>query len=125
MAIKIAFDIGGVLSKEPSIWRRMIDTLQRGGAEVYIITDMPDRQEVLDLVSSNGFDVPEERVLTADYNSHEDRCKQILIKEHSIEVFIDDYAGYVAAASEECVSLFVWPRPNKPYNSKDFKSIIG
>ena len=50
---KMAFDIGGVLGKYPNVFRPMVSALQKGGAEVFVLTDMTDikvAQEVLQVV---------------------------------------------------------------------------
>jgi hypothetical protein len=39
----------------------------------------------------------------------------VLIKEYGIDVIVDDYPGYCADSG--CVSLFVWPDPQMPYES--------
>ena len=51
--MKMAFDIGGVLGKYPNVFRPMVSALQKGGAEVFVLTDMTDikvAQEVLQVV---------------------------------------------------------------------------
>jgi len=118
--MRISFDIGGVLSKYPDTFRDLIATLRRGGAEVFVITDIPDRETARSLVIDNGFAVPAEHVLCADYAAHGDRCKEELIRRLQIDMHFDDYAGYAAAASRACVSLLVWPDPDKPYNGGGF-----
>lgn len=36
--LRISFDIGGVLTKRPDVFRPMIEALIKGGAEVFVIT---------------------------------------------------------------------------------------
>lgn len=124
MTLKISFDIGGVISKYPAEFRMLMATLQQGGAEVFVITDMHPRETSLVMLRENGFDfVPEDHILNADYTTHGEDCKAALIKEHGIQIHIDDFAGY--CAHTEGISLFVWPNPEKPYYHDDWKADGG
>ena len=38
--MKLAFDIGGVLGKYPSVFLPMVSALGHGGAEVFVITEI-------------------------------------------------------------------------------------
>jgi hypothetical protein len=116
--IRISFDIGGVLSKYPEVFRAMVDALQKGGADVYVITDMHDHAQSVLFVRGNGYDIPEDRILNSDYKEHGENCKARIIVEHGIDLHIDDFPGYVAHT--KCVNLFVWPNPDRPYFSDDF-----
>lgn len=118
--LRVSFDIGGVLSKYPHVFRPMVAALQAGGAEVYVITDMPDHAQSVRYVRSNGYDIPEARILNADYATHGEDCKAVAIEAHQIDVHVDDFAGYCAHTS--CVSLFCWPNPERPYYHDDFKT---
>ena len=118
--MRISFDIGGVLSKYPDIFRPMIDALQKGGVEVFVITDMRDHAQSVRFVKENGYDIPAEKVLNADYSEHGEACKAQVIEEHQIDLHIDDFPGY--CAHTKCVSLFVWPNPELPYFHDDFKT---
>lgn len=111
--LRVSFDIGGVLSKYPDVFRPMVDALQKGGAEVFVITDMHDHEQSVRFVRGNGFDIQPERILNSDYNEHGEGCKEEVIKQHGIDLHIDDFPGYVAHTS--CVNLFVWPNPLRPY----------
>lgn len=118
-ALRISFDIGGVLSKYAE-FREMAQALQRGGATVYVLTDM-SRDASLKALRENGLDfIPETHVLNADYDEHGEDCKAALIKEHGIQIHIDDFAGY--CAHTECISLFVWPNAERPYYHDDWKA---
>lgn len=120
--IRVAFDIGGVLSKYPDIMRRMVVTLISGGAEVHVITDMLDHSEVVRQLSANGFGViPIGRVHCADYVAHGEGCKAELLTELEIDVFLDDSIGYAAAGG--CpVRLLVMPDANTPYYADEWQS---
>ncbi len=115
---RVSFDIGGVLSKYPHVFRPMVRALVAGGAEVYVITDMPDHGQSVKFVRENGYDVAPERVLNADYAEHGERCKEVVIESHKIDLHVDDFPGY--CAHSKCVSLFVWPNPELPYYHDDF-----
>lgn len=118
--LRIAFDIGGVLSKRPDVFRPMVEALSKGGAEVYVITDMRDREQAIRFVRGNGYDIPPERILTADYEMHVELCKAKVVEEVGIDILVDDFPGYVANAA--AVNLFVWPDPTRPYFHDDFKT---
>lgn len=120
--LRISFDIGGVLSKHPAVYRKMMQALADGGAEVYVITDMSDHERAVKLLGTNDFDVLPERVLCADWDAHGDMCKAELIRQHGIQVHVDDFLGYSAGAAEVegCVSLLGWPDPYAPYYHEDF-----
>lgn len=118
--IRVAVDMGGVITRSPDTFRLLMYSLEMGGAEVYVLTDMTDRALVMELLQKNRFRLPEERVLCADYATHGERCKAVLIEKHQIDVLIDDHPGY-CAAKHRALSLFLWPNPDEPYYSDDFK----
>lgn len=118
MVLRVSFDIGGVLSKYPHVFRPMVDALQKGGADVYVLTDMPDHAQAVRYVSKNGYDIPPDQVINCDYTEHGETCKAVVIKALAIDIHIDDFPGY--CAHSECVSLFVWPNPVLPYYHDDF-----
>lgn len=118
--LRIAFDIGGVLSKRPDVFRPMVEALLAGGAEVYVVTDMPDREQAVRFVIENGYAIAPERILCADYKAHGEMCKARVIEQHGLHVLVDDFPGYVANTA--AVNLFVWPDPMRPYYHDDFKT---
>lgn len=117
--MKVAFDIGGVLSKFPNLFREMVLILMRGGAEVFIITDMHKRDEVLQMLRDNDFGViPEANVYSADYTNHGEFCKAILLKQLKIDIFFDDFVGYVqwdSKLGDAPVRCLLAPDGFKPY----------
>lgn len=121
--LRISFDIGGVLSKYPHVFKPMIACLTAGGAEVYIITDMHNRAHILEMLQCNKLlgagMVDPARVLSADYTKHGERCKAKLIEEHQIDLHIDDFPGYCAAGG---LQLMVWPNPDEPYYHDDWET---
>jgi predicted glycosyltransferase len=53
--MKVAFDIGGVLSKYPDVFRPLIVQLQHTGIEVFVITDMHDVEKIAEMLAENDF----------------------------------------------------------------------
>src|SRR5271166_182329 len=93
--LKIGLDIGGVVSKHPSQFRELCNLL-KDSCEIFIITDMHDKDKILVMLKENGFGmIPPERVYSADYKNHGEMCKAILLRELGIDIFIDDFGGYV------------------------------
>lgn len=116
---RISFDIGGVLSKYPSKFYKLILALSDNpNIEIYVITDIPDHDRAVKLIQDNGFPILAERVLSADYNSYGEKCKEEIIKQYKIDMHIDDFLGYVAHTS--CINLLVCPNPNEPYYADEF-----
>lgn len=116
--MKVSFDIGGVLSKHPHLFRQLITALRAGGVEVFILTDMHDHDQSVRFMRENRFDVPDDHIVNSDYALDGERCKQVQIERLGIDLHVDDFPGYCAAGG--CVQLFVWPDPNLPYYHDDF-----
>ncbi|MEK6860594.1 MAG: hypothetical protein AABY07_01365 [Nanoarchaeota archaeon] len=52
--MRISFDIGGVISKYPEIFKKIIEALYYSdGIDVYILTDMHDRVQIEDQLKRN------------------------------------------------------------------------
>ena len=111
--MKIAFDIGGVIGKYPETFIPMMRALEKGGIEVFILTDIFDRHKAIAKLSELECTISAERVLCADFEKHGERCKAELIKEYGIDILVDDHPGYCADSG--CLSLFVWPDPHRPF----------
>lgn len=118
--MKVSFDIGGVLSKYPHVFKPLMEALQKGGIDVFVLTDMHDHEQSVRFVQGNGFNVAEDHILNADYSEHGEDCKASVIEKHGIELHIDDFPGY--CANTKCVNLFVWPNPEQSYYHNDFKT---
>ena len=120
---KIAFDIGGTLSKYPDIFRPLINSLlyadrntsEYGPVEVYIISDMKPHEKAVAFCHDNGFEIESKRILIADYYKYGEECKAEICKEHKIDILIDDHMGYVSIPDAPLVRLLVMPDPKKPY----------
>jgi hypothetical protein len=112
--VKIAFDIGGVISRYPERMMQMMSALLRGGVEVYIITDMNQR-DALATCEQNSLlaIIGPERVFSADWSAHGDRCKTEVCKKLGIDVLIDDRPDYCAEG--DFIGLVLSPRPHVPY----------
>ena len=112
--LRISFDIGGVLSKYPDTFRKLVNALLTSPAiEVFVITDIHNHDQSVRFVQENGFNIPEERILNSDYATYGEACKSEMIEKYEIDIHIDDFPGY--CAHTKCISLFVWPNPEKPY----------
>ena len=122
--MRIAFDVGGVLSKYPSVFRPLLEVLHyhgnAEGIEVWIISDMHPEQKIIDMLELNGVAFYKHRVRSADYHTHGEMCKAVLCKELRIDLLIDDFPGYVAAGDH--VRLLVMPHPTEPYYHDEWKT---
>jgi hypothetical protein len=78
---------------------------------VFVLTDILEKGIAQELLKKSGYSFPPERILCADFATHGERCKAVLIKENGIDVLVDDYPGYCADSG--AVSLFVWPDPHR------------
>ena len=119
--MKVAFDIGGVLSKYPDTFRQLVAALIDFGHEVYVITDMPDKEKTVAMLQENLFGfIPESNVHNADYNKYGELCKAVLLRKLKIDMFFDDFPGYL---TEGCkVRLQVLPDPQRPYYHRTWKT---
>lgn len=113
--MKVAFDIGGVFSKSPTEFRRIVDAFRDGGAEIFIITDMHPVDEVYGVLLANGFGIiPRENVCCADYVRFGEGCKVELLRQLGIDLFFDDFLGYLAMPAKT-IRCLVMPDPHRPY----------
>jgi len=123
-ALRVAFDIGGVLSKYPEVFRPLIVRLLQSGVEVFVITDMKDRDGIIETLRLNAFDmIPNDHVYSADYDVHGEACKAVLLRDLKIDVFFDDFVGYVAPHGSP-VRCLVMPDETRPYYHDEWK-IVG
>ena len=130
--MKLAVDIGGCISKYPEQFRWLIISLGVNW-EIFIITDMHDKVEVMKQLKDNKIDVLENHVYCADYAKYGEMCKAVLLKELEIDMFIDDFIGYTMAWDSSFgpapIRLLVCPDATMPYWSNqwitDDKSDFG
>lgn len=130
--MKIAFDIGGVLSKYPDVFRPLLKRLLLPSAaislweseliEVYVISDIKPHAKAVAFCYDNGFDVPLKNIVCADYQAHGENCKAVLCAELEIDILVDDHMGYVCAPDSPPVRLLVMPDPSRPYYADDWKT---
>lgn len=135
--MRIAFDIGGVLSKYPQQLRPLVNWLRLASAaflaerfatrnyepvEVFVISDMHDREKMVGMVQANGFDVDPDNIHSADYKAHGELCKAVLCEQLGIDILIDDHGGYVCTPGSPPVRLLVMPDPARPYYHDDWKT---
>lgn len=126
--MRIAFDIGGVLSKYPNVFRPLVELIlgrggdQAYGIEVFIISDMKPHAKAVAFCHDNGFFVPPERILCADYEHGSEYCKAKVCQDYRIDLLIDDHMGYLAVLDNPTVRLFVMPDPDRPYYADDWKT---
>jgi hypothetical protein len=123
--MKIAFDLGGVLSKYPNQFRQMILALSTApDIEVHVITDQHDRDYTLQQLKDNGFGmIPAERIYNADYAKYGEMCKAVIIYEHKIDMLVDDFPGYMVwdyRLGPAPIRLHLQSDPYTPYWSKDW-----
>jgi hypothetical protein len=118
--MKIAFDVGGVLSKYPAVFRGMIEVLLAGGADVYIISDMHPERKIWEMLTLNGIKIGRAAVYSADFKTHGEMCKAILCESLGIDLLVDDFPGYVAHGKH--VRLLVMPDPHEPYYCDSWKT---
>lgn len=122
--MRIALDIGGVISKYPDQFRWLITSL-RCNHEVFIITDMHDKQEVMAMLRDNRIEVDETNVYSADYTSHGEFCKAKLLAELKIDLFIDDFLGYLqwdSSFGPAPIRLLMMPDAARPYWHESWKT---
>ena len=122
--MRIAFDVGGVLSKYPHTLKPLLALIHQHGftsnVEAWIISDMHPEQKIIDMLQLNEVHFLMHRVRSADYATHGENCKAVLCKELGIDILIDDFPGYVA--SGEHMRLMVMPAPTEPYFHDDWKT---
>lgn len=122
----MAFDIGGVLSKYPEQFLQLFESLWTHH-KLYVITDMHDREKTLQMLRDNGFlrYLPEQMVVNSDYEKYGEMCKAVLLRDLKIDIFFDDFAGYMTWDSQlgpAPIRLMVQPDPFKPYWAESWKT---
>jgi hypothetical protein len=122
--MRISFDIGGVISRYPKQMKMLIWALLQSCIDVYVVTDMP-WPTARELLNSNGFDcIDDDHLKSADWNTHGDRCKAMLLKQLAIDIHFDDYPAYCVTDCDT-IGMFVWPVPSKPFSAPGWKTKPG
>ena len=118
--IRIAFDIGGVLSKYPNILKPMFLALQNNdNIEVFVMTDMHDPEQSNRFLKNNGFIIEPENVINCNYLEHGELCKANECQRLGIDILMDDFPGYLTHEGAP-VRLMVMPDPYLPYYAKNW-----
>jgi len=122
--MKIAFDVGGVISKYPQQFRHMMISLKNNPYnEVFVISDMHPKEKIIDVLKLNNFIghcIDTKDVYSADYAKYGEYCKARLCEQLGIDILVDDFVGYVADGSH--IRLLVMPDSTKPYWSDNWKT---
>lgn len=118
---RISFDIGGVISKYDQLIKSMIGSFKSTPHyfEVFILTDMRGKEKVQQLLQDNGLYFDLDHILNADYATHQEKCKAVLIDQYQIDIHIDDHLGYLAAS--KCLGLLVCPNAEMKYYHDNWK----
>jgi hypothetical protein len=120
--VRFAFDIGGVISKYPDLYRELIDDLMVRGHTIYILTDMHPMDKVVKTLDING--INRHGILIADYERHAEMSKDVLLKEYEIDFFFDDFIGYVVGDGAP-IRCLVMPDAVSPYYHPNWKTVDG
>jgi hypothetical protein len=119
--LRIAFDVGGVLSKYPETFKRLLAGLVKT-CEIHVISDMHDPAAIICMLDMNGFSDLVHYVHSADYASEGEECKAALCEQLGIDILIDDFIGYVACPGKPPVRLLVMPDPEKDYYAPEWRT---
>lgn len=95
--------------------------MERGGADVYIVSDIHPREMIQEMLEMNGFSIKPERIIPADYNKHGEHCKAVVCKELQLDVMIDDHLAYMTPEGAT-VRLLVMPDGYRPYYAEEWKT---
>jgi len=130
--LRIAFDIGGVLSKYPEEFNKLASSLWfAGGNELHVITDMHDKKDVIKQLRDNHFSetlIPTQNIHCADYAKHGELCKAVLLRDLKIDMFYDDFMGYTmwpVHFGPAPIRCLIMPDGYKPYWHPDWKNNGG
>jgi hypothetical protein len=119
--LRVSFDIGGVLTKYPEVFKPIIKALQAAqDVEVYFLTDMPKVKDALAMLEMNGIQTPPERIICSPFKRRGESCKAVDCLTKDIHLHIDDFPAYVAAGAR--VRLLLMPDLGRPYYAKDWKT---
>lgn len=126
MNLNIAFDIGGCLSKYPREIGAILSSFGDACQNVFIITDMHPKNEVIKVVKDNDLHwyVSEKDIYCADYEKYGEMAKAVLMRDLKIDIMIDDHLGYLqwdSSFGPAPLRLLVCPDATKPYWHPDWK----
>lgn len=126
--MRVAFDIGGVLTKFPRQFRELIVALDAAGHELFIVTDIPDVAQIDQLLALNGLaDLIKPRNRhSANRERYGDMSKAVILAHHRIDMLIDDYDPYLAWDSRlgpAPIRLKVMPDNFRPYIAAEWNNV--
>lgn len=111
--MKIALDYGGVIDFLPGNWATVVERLVEIGHHVFILShaqpgeDAEKRQEFAD--ETGAINISFIDIHSSDELRIQDR-KADLVKQHEIDIFVDDYMERCLAVQREnhsCVCLYI------------------
>lgn len=122
--IKIGFDLGGILSKYPDIFRPIISALTNTQEDISVccVSDMHPKEKIEEWLRLNSFPFTKDMVYSADYKTHGELCKSVVCEEQKIDILIDDHMGYLCTQGKPLVRLFMMPDPTLPYYDDSWKT---
>lgn len=121
--VKVGFDVGGVLSKYPDIFKSLILALDSCPAtEVHIVSDMHPKEKIIAMLALNGINVDPSRVHSADFQQYGEACQAVLAEELGLDVLFDDFPAYVSGVGKPPVRLLVMPDLSRPYYDDSWKT---
>jgi hypothetical protein len=137
--MNIGFDIGGVISKYPQELKFLMERLGIYSHQhnLYIITDQHPKDEVIKVLIDNDIMsihakvfsyVKRENIYCCDYEKYGNFAKAVLIKELKIDMFIDDFDGYLqwdSSFGPQPLLLKVMPDAFRPYWHNSWKQNGG
>ena len=116
---KIAFDIGGVLSKYPQLLRPIVSALLKSpGIEVHVISDMHSVDKMREVLYRNAFYIHPDKIHSANYAEEGEECKANLCTKLGIDILMDDFPGYLADGHH--LRLLVMPDTSQDYYHPDW-----
>lgn len=114
--IKIGVDVGGVISKHPTIFRALFNALtQVQEVEIWVVSDMHPVEMIVEMLLLNDIPFDPHHVVSADFKKHGERCKAVVAEQLGLDILIDDFPGYVGSSGKPPVRLLVMPDPEEPY----------
>lgn len=122
--MKIAFDLGGVITKYPTFFRNLIKVL-RQECEVYIISDIPSKEEIVKVLEMNNFEIDHNKIYSADYKQFGEMCKAVLCSKLKIDCIVDDLPAYLSkdnSVGHAPIRLHLQPDAFLPYFADEWKN---
>lgn len=123
--MKIAFDVGGVISKYPQQFFGLMRDLHNDPYnEVFVISDLHPKEKIVELLRLNNFlniCVWSRNVYSADYEKYGEACKTKLCEKLNIDILIDDHMAYLVEG--DFIRLMVMPNTRYSYWAPTWKTV--